>query len=85
MRSMDELAMVLAFAPAGQRLEFALEVARQQAQPDRSNPDQFVFRGGPRELALLAAVDEAAATSFLEVSANKGQLHFSQRHIAFMN
>lgn len=84
MRSMDELAMVLAFAPAGQRLEFALEVARQQAQPDRSNPDQFVFRGGPRELALLAAVDEAAATSFLEVSASNGQLQFSQRHISFL-
>lgn len=84
MRSMDELAMVLAFAPAGQRLEFALEVARQQAQPDRSNPEQFVFRGGPRELALLAAVDEAAATSFLEVSASNGQLQFSQRHISFL-
>lgn len=83
MRSMDELAMVLAFAPAGQRLEFALEVARQQALPDRGNPDQLVFRGGPRELALLAAVDEQAATDFLEVTSRDGNLVFSQRHISF--
>ncbi len=83
MRSMDELAMVLAFAPAGQRLEFALEVAKQQAVPDRSNPSQLVFRGGPRELALLAAVDEQAANSFLEIGAARGELEFSQRHITF--
>ena len=84
MRSMDELAMVLAFAPAGQRLEFALEVARQQSLPDRSNPQQLVFRGGPRELALLAAVDEQAATNFLELGAQNGELEFSQRHISFI-
>ena len=84
MRSMDELAMVLAFAPAGQRLEFALEVARQQSLPDRSNPQQLVFRGGPRELALLAAVDEQAATNFLELGAKNGELEFSQRHISFI-
>ncbi len=84
MRSMDELAMVLAFAPAGQRLEFALEVARQQSLPDRSNPQQLVFRGGPRELALLAAVDEQAAINFLELGAQNGELEFSQRHISFI-
>lgn len=83
MRSMDELAMVLAFAPQGQRLEFALEVARQQATPDRSDPVQFVFRGGPRELALLAAVDEQAAVDFLTQGAETGTLEFSQRHISF--
>lgn len=83
MRSMDELAMVLAFAPQGQRLEFAIEVARQQAQPDRLNPAQRVFRGGPRELALLAAVDEQLANDFLTRSAAAGTLEFSQRHIAF--
>ena len=81
---MDELAMVLAFAPAGQRLEFALEVARQQSLPDRSNPAQLVFRGGARELALLAAVDEQAAANFLELGAKNGELEFSQRHISFI-
>lgn len=83
MRSMDELAMVLAFAPQGQRLEFAIEIARQQATPDKSNPDQLVFRGGPRELALLAAVDELAAIEFLNRGVETGILEFSQRHISF--
>lgn len=83
MRSMDELAMVLAFAPQGQRLEFAIEIARQQATPDRSHSDQLVFRGGPRELALLAAVDELAAIEFLNRGVETGILEFSQRHISF--
>lgn len=82
-RAMDELAMVLAFAPATQRLDFALEVARQQASPDRTNPGQFIFRGGPREFALLAAVEEEAALDFLQRAAEQSTLEFSQRHITF--
>ncbi len=83
MRSMDELAMVLAFAPATQRLEFALEVARQQALPERDSPTGGVFRGGPLELALLAAVDESAASDFLRAAAETGTLQFSARQIVF--
>lgn len=82
-RAMDELAMVLAFAPAGQRLEFALDVARQQASPDTTVPGCLVFRGGARELALLAAVEESAAQAFLELSAAAGALSFGPRHIQF--
>lgn len=82
-RAMDELAMVLAFAPASQRLDFALEIARQQASPDRANPGHLVFRGGPREFALLAAVDEEAALGFLEQEAAAARLEFSSRHITF--
>ncbi|MEQ9060871.1 MAG: cyclic nucleotide-binding domain-containing protein [Gammaproteobacteria bacterium] len=82
-RAMDELAMVLAFAPAGQRLDFALEIARQQASPDRANPGHLLFRGGPREFALLAAVEEQAATEFLEREAAAAHLEFSARHISF--
>lgn len=83
MRSMDELAMVLAFAHPSQRLEFALDAARKQAAPDRSDASLLVFRGGPRELALMAAVDEAVTRRYLEELAEKGQLSFSERHIAF--
>lgn len=83
MRAMDELAMVLAFAPAAQRLDFALEVARQQASPDRANPGQAVYRGGPREFALLAAVEEEAALAFLQRAAADATLEFSQQHIMF--
>jgi CRP/FNR family transcriptional regulator len=82
-RAMDELAMVLAFAPAGQRLDFALEIARQQASPDRANPGHLLFRGGPREFALLAAVEEQAALEFLEQEAAAARLEFSPRHISF--
>jgi hypothetical protein len=80
---MDELAMVLAFAPAGQRLEFALDIARQQASPDASQPGAIVFKGGPRELALLAAVEEGAALAFLETAAGSGGISFGPRHIQF--
>lgn len=82
-RAMDELAMVLAFAPAGQRLEFALDIARQQASPDASQPGAIVFKGGPRELALLAAVEEGAALAFLETAAGSGGISFGPRHIQF--
>ena len=84
MRSMDELAMVLAFAHPSQRLEFALEAARKQAAPDRGNPEELVFRGGPKELALMAAVEEEVTRRYLESAAGAGRLAFSERHIAFL-
>jgi CRP-like cAMP-binding protein len=84
MRSMDELAMVLAFAHPSQRLEFALEAARKQAAPDRGNPAELVFRGGPKELALMAAVDEEATRQYLESAVGAGRLRFSERHITFL-
>ena len=84
MRSMDELAMVLAFAHPAQRLEFALEAARKQASPDRNTPAELVFRGGPKELALMAAVDEQVTRQYLESAMTSGRLAFSERHIAFL-
>jgi len=83
MRSMDELAMVLAFAHPAQRLEFALEAARKQAAPERGNPGAVVFRGGPKELALMAAVDEQVTRQYLETVAQAGRIVYSERHIAF--
>ncbi len=84
MRSMDELAMVLAFAHPSQRLEFALDAARKQAAPDRSEPSMLVFRGGPKELALMAAVDEKLTREYLEGLAAGGQVSYSERHISFV-
>lgn len=84
MRSMDELAMVLAFAHPAQRLEFALEAARKQATPDRSKPAELVFRGGPKELALMAAVDEQVTRQYLDTAMAGGRLSFSERHISFL-
>ena len=83
-RRMDELALVLAFAPPGERLEFALEVARRRADEDRKHPGEFVFKGGIEELALLAAVDETMTTNFLKLQAEKGKLTYSQKQIRFL-
>ncbi|MFO8003927.1 N-acyl amino acid synthase FeeM domain-containing protein [Thioalkalivibrio sp.] len=85
MRSMGELAMVLAFAPAAQRLEFALELARGQASRDPDRSGRLVFRGGARELARLAAVDEPSALAFLEQASAASTLEFSARHIVFLD
>ncbi len=83
MRSMDELALVLAFAGPGQRLEFALEVARQQAVPDRTDPTRTLFHGGSDELARMAAVPETEARRFLEGLGAAGALTLTPRHIRF--
>ncbi|MSQ69631.1 MAG: cyclic nucleotide-binding domain-containing protein [Gammaproteobacteria bacterium] len=83
MRSMDELAMVLAFARPDERLDFALDAARSGANPDPKQPLIRVFRGGPRELALMGAVAEELALARLELAAAQGQLEFSDRHISF--
>ena len=82
---MGELAMVLAFAPAPQRLEFALELARGQASRDPDRSGRLVFRGGARELARLAAVDEPSALAFLEQASAASTLEFSARHIVFLD
>ncbi|MBX9605994.1 MAG: Crp/Fnr family transcriptional regulator [Gammaproteobacteria bacterium] len=83
-RSMDELAMVLAFSEPLQRLEFALQLARQQAEVDSNHQSELVFRGGPAELALIAAIDEPAAVDFLKARAAEGAVEFSSRHITFL-
>lgn len=83
MRAMDELALVLAFAGPGQRLEFAMEIARQQAIPDRNDPDRVLFHGGPDELARMAAVTEPEARRFIEGLASAGILSLTPRHISF--
>ena len=83
-RRMDELAMVLAFAPSNKRLEFALNLARSRTVPDRKNPGQYIAKGGPMDLALSAAVDEETARAFLEVYRKRGELEYSQRQIRFL-
>ena len=83
MRSMDKLAMVLAFAPPAERLDFALDTARKDATPDPKQPDTRLFRGGPRELALMAAVAEDLVLARLALAATQGLLEFSDRHISF--
>lgn len=83
MRAMDELAIVLAFAGPAQRLEFAIEVARQQAVPDRTDGSRTLFHGGVTELARMAAVSEQEAERFLQGLQSAGALDVTPRHISF--
>lgn len=83
MRSMDELAMVLAFAGPSQRLEFAIEVARQQAVPDRTDPSRLLFFGGAAELGRMAAVPEQEARRFLDGLQVAGAVTVTPKHIKF--
>lgn len=82
-RRMDELAMMLAFAPDDQRLTFALEVAKQRAEVDRKDPSVTFFRGGPEEFARIAAVEEKTASQFLSGLAEEGSLEFTDKRIRF--
>ncbi|MEM7469345.1 MAG: Crp/Fnr family transcriptional regulator [Pseudomonadota bacterium] len=83
-RRMDELAMMLAFAPDDQRLSFALEVAKQRAEVDRKDPTITFFRGGPEEFARIAAVEEQTASNFLAQLAEEGELEYSDKRIKFV-
>ncbi len=83
MRSMDELAMVLAFSPTSERLDFAIDLVRQRAVHDTAYPGRRIFRGGPAEVARLAAVDEAEVHNYLAELAKAGKVSFSDRQIVF--
>ena len=82
-RRMDELAIMLAFAPDQQRLSFALEVVRKRAAPDRKDPSIKYFHGGPQEFAQIAAVEESVASTFLEELQESGQITFTSKRIQF--
>jgi len=84
-RRMDELALILAFAPAGQRLEFALNLIRDRATPDEKHPRQAVASGGPAELARSAGVDESAAERYLLECRDKGELSYTGEQIRFLD
>lgn len=84
LRQMEDLVMLLAFAPNRERLEYALRLARLRTVPDRKNPGERTFRGGPKDLALSAAVDEGSARRFLDLATKKGALSYSQKQIRFL-
>ena len=83
-RSTGELATVLAFSEPQQRLEFAFQLARRRAEMDGTQQCEHVFRGGPAEFALIAAVNQALALNFLNDRASEGKVQFSTRHISFL-
>lgn len=84
-RRMDDLAMVLAFAPPEQRLDFALTMVRTRSVPDPAHPGVLLFSGGADDLATSAAVDSQTAVDFLDERRTRGELDYSTRHIRFYN
>lgn len=83
LRRMDDFAMVLAFSPEKQRLDFALRMARTRAQPDRKDRRVHVFKGGVGEFATLAGLDEEVARAFLDERQARGELDYSPKRIRF--
>ncbi len=84
LRQMEELVMLLAFAPNRERLEYALRLARQRTVPHPKHPEQSTYKGGPTDLAMSAAVDEDSARRFLDLATRKGALTYSQKQIRFL-
>ena len=85
LRRMDDFAMVLAFSPMSQRLDFALNMAKARAFPDRKNKGARVFRGGVDEFATLAGVDPDTVTGYLDERRDRGELDYSPKRIRFFN
>lgn len=85
LRRMDDFAMVLAFSPMSQRLDFALRMAKTRAYPDRKNKQVHVFRGGVNEFATLAGVDEQTVLHYLDERRERGELDYSPQRIRFFN
>ncbi|MDZ7752057.1 MAG: cyclic nucleotide-binding domain-containing protein [Gammaproteobacteria bacterium] len=82
-RRMDDFAMVLAFSPLDQRLDFALRMAKTRSSQDRKDKRIKIFKGGVDEFATLAGVDHDTVLRYLEERRDKGELDYSPRHIRF--
>jgi CRP-like cAMP-binding protein len=84
-RSMDGLAVVLAYGSARQRLEFALKGFWNTATADKKRPDMLVARVGPADLAHSAGVTEADAVEYLDELQSKGACEYSDTRIRFFD
>jgi len=82
-RRVDDLAIMMAFAPNDQRLDFALEAVRRRSMVDRKDPTLRVFRGGSEEFARIAAVATREAEEYLSHRAEAGELEFTAKNILF--
>lgn len=84
LRQMDDFAMVLAYSPEEQRLQFAVHLARSQAHPDRKRPHLRIYRGTADDIASMAAVATPRATEFLEGLQARGDIQCTARQIRFL-
>ena len=84
-RRMDELALILAFAPAQERLQFALKSVRDRAAPAGKDSGERIASGGPADLARSAGVEETEAERFLDECRDRGELQYSNKEIRFFH
>jgi len=85
MRSSQELAMILAFAPQTGRVHFALNTLRHEAVEDKKRPNSWVAKIDIATLAKSAGVREHEVRRVLEVEAHAGKLEYSERSIRFLS
>lgn len=83
LRSTDELAMVMAYAPQTGRVKFALNKLRESAVPHRKKENVLVVKGGAEEVAKVAGVREYEVRRVLEMEKQGGTLVYSDRWIHF--
>ncbi|MFT5417984.1 MAG: CRP/FNR family cyclic AMP-dependent transcriptional regulator [Gammaproteobacteria bacterium] len=83
-RLVDDLAMMMAFAPNDQRLDFAIQAMRRRAIKDRKDPTRRIFRGGCEEFARIAAVEPGDAASYLNKLVESGEIEFTAKTIIFL-
>ncbi len=82
-RSADELAMVMAYAPQTGRVRFALDKLREAAVPHRKLPGVLVSKTSPLHLAQTAGVREYEVRRILALEKKNGCLDYSERWIHF--
>ena len=83
-RTTDELATVMAYAPQTGRVEYALDKLKQTAQPHKKDSSLLIVRSSPEEIAKTAGVREYEVRRVLEMARQQGILDYSDRWIHFI-
>ncbi len=83
LRDLDNLAMVQAFAPMGDKMQYALNQLWSSAAIDKNNPDTRIAKVGVTQIAQLAQVTEQDVLWMLESEKIKGHLSFGKNFVKF--
>jgi len=83
LRKMDDLAIVMAYAPQTGRVKYALNQIKASAIPDRKKTNSLVVRMGVTALAQTAGVREHEVLRILEQEKTEGRLDYGKNIIRF--
>ncbi len=84
MRRTDHLALMMAYVPQQERIQYVLSDIRKAAAPDRKRPETSVVKLGFGAVAKLAGVTEQDACQVLNLEQEQGRLEYSDRTIRFL-